>query len=320
MALTDDLLKNDPRIQEAYANRNRPIAFSEQGIAVARIQRALDRLHYPLPKSISTAPVSGGLDGIFGSETLGAVRKFQLDQGLKVDGMIGQYTLDKLDAALKRSGPSPPVPPPPGPDHATVIRKAFTSSREAVGFTLLRLLALKSELQRIDRLNGTDKLSALTNMTRAFAREIALLALRLFIPANPMSQTFRDTLDKVIDLIQQNQRATSTFKEDGDTGRCTASNFNPPGVPFAASNQTEPDPRVSLCTPFFTSNNTDLQRDVITHEFFHLVGLADVRGVSTTQQALNNANTLAQIVAWTKERSRQSNSDGNEAAIPPLPS
>jgi hypothetical protein len=74
-----------------------------------------------------------------------------------------------------------------------------------------------------------------------------------------------------------------------------------------------------LCTPFFASKNPDLQRDVITHEFFHLVGLADVTGVTNTEKALNNANTLAQIVAWTVDRIRQRNSDGGEAAIPPLP-
>ena len=53
---------------------------------------------------------------------------------------------------------------------------------------------------------------------------------------------------------------------------------------------------------------------MITHEFFHLVGLEDIEGVDTTQKALDNANTLAQIVAWTVDRHRQKNSDGNEAA------
>ena len=133
-----------------------------------------------------------------------------------------------------------------------------------------------------------------------------------------MSQTFRDNLNKVVNLIQQNQSVTGKFREDGVARRCDRNNFKPPGVPFAASNKSEPEPRVSLCDPFFASN-ADLQRDVITHEFFHLVGLDDVEGVVTTQQALNNANTLAQIVAWTNDRQRQANSDGNEAAVPPIP-
>ena len=323
MPLTDDHLKKDPRIQEAYANRNKPIAFGEQGIAVARIQFALDRLHYPLPKSISKSPGTGGADGIFGDETLGAVRKFQGGQGVKVDGMIGQHTLDKLDAALRRIGPSPtpplPTPPAPGPDHATIIRTAFTRSRAAVGVAVLRLTALQSEINRVDGLRDMNKIVGITNLNRVFARDIALLARRLFISADPLSQVFRDNLRTVIGLISQNQLATSTFREDGIAGRCTATNFDPPGVPFAASNKPDPDPRVSLCNPFFDSNNADLQRDVITHEFFHLVGLADVKGVNNTQKALNNANTLAQIVAWTVDRTRQKNSDGGEPAIPPLP-
>jgi hypothetical protein len=188
-----------------------------------------------------------------------------------------------------------------------------------VNAALLRMQALQSELQRIDGLNGISKVDAIRNMTRAFAREIALLELRLFLPPDPLSATFRDALGKVVGLIRQNQLATSTLRDDGVDGRCKATNFSPPGVPFAASNQTDSDPRVSICDPFFASNNADLQRDVITHEFFHLVGLADVTGVRTTAQALNNANTLAQIVAWTVDRRRQNNSDGNEAAIPPLP-
>jgi hypothetical protein len=242
---------------------------------------------------------------------------------VKVDGMIGQHTLDKLDAALKRSGPSPapplPTPPTPGPDHPTIISTAFRRSRSSVSIALLRLTALQSAINRVDGLSGMDKISGITILNRVFARDIALLALRLFIPADPMSPVFRDNLRTVIGLISQNQLATSTFKDDAIAGRCAATNFNPPGVPFAASNQTEPDPRVSLCTPFFASKNPGLQRDVITHEFFHLVGLADVTGVTNTEKALNNANTLAQIVAWTVDRIRQRNSDGGEAANPPLP-
>jgi hypothetical protein len=80
---------------------------------------------------------------------------------------------------------------------------------------------------------------------------------------------------------------------------------------------SDPDPRVSLCDPFFTSP-ADLQRDVVTHEYFHLVGLGD-HSVATTSEGLSNANTMTQIVALLFDRFRQHNSDGNEPAIPPLP-
>jgi hypothetical protein len=323
MALTSSLLSGNARIQEAYTNPNRPIAYGEADLeSVAHIQFALKNLGYSLPKSITVL----GADGKFGDETLAAVRKFQGDKRLRVDGMVGHKTLDAMDAALGSGpgpAPPPPAPPPPGPPHSTIINTALSQSRSAVGKSLMRLQSLQSELQRIDGLNGTAKVAAITNMVRVFSRDIGLIALRLFITPDPMSQTFRDNLGKVIDLVRANAGATSTIKEDGTTGRCTATNFNPPGVPFAASNKPDPDPRVSVCDPFFGPNPSadtlaDLQRDVITHEFFHLVGLADVSPVVTTADALNNANTLAQIVAWTVDRNRQHNSDGNEPAIPPL--
>ena len=86
---------------------------------------------------------------------------------------------------------------------------------------------------------------------------------------------------------------------------------------FAATSAGESDPKVSVCDPFFEAA-ADLQRDVITHEYFHLSGLGD-HAVPTTADALTNANTIAQIVAFLFDRFRQANSDGNEPAIPPLP-
>jgi hypothetical protein len=47
-----------------------------------------------------------------------------------------------------------------------------------------------------------------------------------------------------------------------------------------------------------------MQRDVITHEFFHLLGLADVKNINSTADALNDANTVAQVVAYMHDRRR----------------
>jgi hypothetical protein len=80
-------------------------------------------------------------------------------------------------------------------------------------------------------------------------------------------------------------------------------------VPFAATTRTDPDPRVSVCTPFFAQND-DMKRDVITHEFFHLLGLADMGAVNNTADALNDANTVAQVVAYMHDRTRTRDSSG----------
>jgi hypothetical protein len=81
---------------------------------------------------------------------------------------------------------------------------------------------------------------------------------------------------------------------------------------------SQPDPKTHLCEPFFTRDSRDLRRDVVTHELFHIFGLKDI-GVHNTSDGLNNANTVAQIVAFLTDRFRQVNSDGGEPATPPLP-
>jgi peptidoglycan hydrolase-like protein with peptidoglycan-binding domain len=107
MALRSDILAKDARIQEAYRDRNRPLALGEpQSIPVARIQWALHLLKYALPRSISV----DGPDGIFGQETLAVVRRFQNDKHIRVDGMVGQHTLDALDMALTAVAPTPAPP------------------------------------------------------------------------------------------------------------------------------------------------------------------------------------------------------------------
>ena len=116
MALTSGLLSKDARIQEAYVNRNRPIAYGEaQSQSVARVQVALTQVGYSMPKSVSAL----GADGRFGDETLATVRQFQADNSLRVDGMVGEHTLDALDAALnKLPGPPPPTMLAPAPSPA----------------------------------------------------------------------------------------------------------------------------------------------------------------------------------------------------------
>ena len=63
------------------------------GPEIADIQKVLVALGYELPKY--------GIDGIRGSETSGAVRAFQKDNGLAVDGDPGPETVGKLNDILK---------------------------------------------------------------------------------------------------------------------------------------------------------------------------------------------------------------------------
>jgi peptidoglycan hydrolase-like protein with peptidoglycan-binding domain len=63
------------------------------GIEVADVQKTLIALGYPLPKF--------GVDGIRGPETVAAVKQFQQDNALTVDGDPGPATVAKLNDVLK---------------------------------------------------------------------------------------------------------------------------------------------------------------------------------------------------------------------------
>ena len=60
-----------------------------KGDKVVDVQKMLIQLGYSLPKF--------GADGDFGNETLAAVKKFQQDNGLTVDGIVGAVTLAALE-------------------------------------------------------------------------------------------------------------------------------------------------------------------------------------------------------------------------------
>ena len=49
---------------------------------------------------------------------------------------------------------------------------------------------------------------------------------------------------------------------------------------------------------------------MITHEFFHLAGLADKDPIANTDDALNDANSMAQVVAYIDDRTRREDSSG----------
>ncbi len=81
-----------------------PASLYKKGEEIRKIQAALTALGYKLPKY--------GEDAIFGPETAGAVRKFQKDNGLKVDGDPGPETVGKLNQLLGSSATTKSVTAP----------------------------------------------------------------------------------------------------------------------------------------------------------------------------------------------------------------
>lgn len=85
-----------------------------RGVEVADMQKALVALGYPLPKF--------GVDGIRGRETSAAVRKFQQDNQLKIDGVPGTDTIAKMNTLLAAQ-----------PDVAAKLKKSLPSEVKAKG-------------------------------------------------------------------------------------------------------------------------------------------------------------------------------------------
>lgn len=77
---------------ETFANRN--LSMGSRGNDVSELQTRLQQIGY----------YTANIDGIFGHQTLYAVRRFQKDNGLKVDGIVGPQTR----GALERNTQAPP--------------------------------------------------------------------------------------------------------------------------------------------------------------------------------------------------------------------
>src|SRR5579872_199168 len=93
---------------------------------------------------------------------------------------------------------------------------------------------------------------------------------RLLVSADPLSQQFRDALAKTLDCVRRNIGTTATILDQDCTGRSNPALPQTGGGVHAASKRIDPEPRASVGSTFFT-DNPDLQRDAITHEFFHLL-------------------------------------------------
>jgi hypothetical protein len=197
-------------------------------------------------------------------------------------------------------------PPPPSAQEvsdAAKIDKAWNASRAALSFAATRLRALQS----LSRGRPTPAAVA------PFRRDIAVISRRLFVPADIASPAFQSALARAITLIDQNSALPKSLRSARGTGKCADPR---PAFAWTTIGRTPPD--TELCISFFDNASDDLRRDVVTHEYFHTLSLLDV-AVSNTSEAFRNANTLAQVVAFIVDRGRQRNSDGNEAAVPPLP-
>jgi hypothetical protein len=203
--------------------------------------------------------------------------------------------------------------------HDDLIMRALETSRTSLRWVQWRLRLLEQNIKEADHLEGTAKTQALVSLRATFARDIAVLSDKLRTNRDPSSSEFRSALQKALLLIRRNLYESGSIVDEGTAGRCDPKLWGG-AIPFAAATPWDPEPRISVCAPWFPMN-ADLHRDVITHEFFHLVGLVDKPVIANTYDALDDANTMAQVVAYIHDRNRWEDSSGlsKPATIYPSP-
>ncbi|HYM77313.1 MAG TPA: hypothetical protein VE377_15165 [Candidatus Dormibacteraeota bacterium] len=314
--LLSDELADDPKLEACATKPSAHLLVgTPPGPHILKIQLALERLR-PTGPTISAAEKSSMS---YGPTTAAAVLNYKTTHVPPIintayetapDPIVGQMTIKAMDADLRGT---------PLADRNAVADRAHDLSRASLHLALNHLRSLRTDINALPASSDPAFSGAMAILLTKHRRNIAVLAKRMMLTADPSSQTFRDTLDKVIQLCDRNLAQSKTILAAGTTGLCDPSApRNAGGLPHAWTLAPQPDPKTHLCEPFFTSDPLDLQRDVITHEYFHIQGLADI-SVNNTADALRNANTIAQVVAFLADRFRQVNSDGHERAVPPLP-
>ncbi len=134
----------------------------DRGDEVRELQRKLIQLGY----------LSGSADGIYGNDTVSAVKAFQKNMGLTADGEAGASTLAALNSAA--STPIPTAAPTPVPTQAPVVTGVLKKGDRGDEVKALqeKLIALGYLSGSADGVYGNDTFSAV----KAFQRSQGLTA------------------------------------------------------------------------------------------------------------------------------------------------
>ena len=122
------------------------------GEEVKRIQNAL------MSKGYSVG--SSGSDGVFGDDTNAAVRKFQSDRGLEVDGIVGPMTQTALYGSSTPIASSTTYEP---GEYTTVVSDLRVRTGAGTGYAVKSKSQLTADGQRHSNANG--QLNSGTNVT-----------------------------------------------------------------------------------------------------------------------------------------------------------
>ncbi|MEP7111041.1 MAG: peptidoglycan-binding domain-containing protein [Ferruginibacter sp.] len=312
MALQSQLFRNDPKLEAAATSDPAHILPGATGPHVTKIQQALNQ--------IDGAKID--FDGVYGNQTATAVLAFKRKRNIinrnfqtQPDNIVGKMTITALDKEVLAQEQ-------PLPDRRTCI--LFQATPVDVAAPTFRLGITQTSGDIVGAGNDADKMAAAFRASRATLRSARD---KLFDLANAIRDKKQLTpgltrifniaakwlnldpsnkdaavphLDKASELMLRNINLKTSTGTDVQLTRVSA-NFH------AQSTTNSPDLGLRCGTPFFSPDGPNCRRDVVTHEFFHMVGVAHGGGglndptirsaITTPAQALNSADNLAQLVA-----------------------
>lgn len=310
MALQSQLFRGDPKLEAAAVSDPAHIAQGATGEHVRKIQLALIQLD-----GAAIDP-----DGQYGPATASAVLAYKQKRNIinrsyqtQADNIVGKMTIAALDkeilaqeqplpdartcvlfqvtpvdvAAPRRLGLAVVGSVAAPASDAAIMAAAFRSSRSTLRGARDKLFDLANAIRDNKPLTPT--------LTRFF--NIAAKWLNLNTSNQPAALPH---LDRATNLMLRNLNLKTSAGTDVLLTRVS-------GTFHAMSNLNSPDLGLRCGTSFFSPDGPNCRRDVVTHEFFHMIGVTHGGGslngptirsaITTPAQALDSADNLAQLVA-----------------------
>ncbi len=289
--LTSPPLAQDETVQKAFHN-DPPLRASAPLDAIIRLQVALVRAGYPMPKSVQIdAECNASGDGKWGGETTATVRQFQTEHGVRPVGgwEAGHKTLGALDDWLAEHDICKKEPPPPPPDDRVIVRVANAQRIDALRAAGVQLAIHR---ERVNQDNPTILEGPIIFNSRVTTAIEKWLKLPMGFPG------YVAFLDTAIAALHKNQEThVSGDNTQIVVRRGPGCHPTDPVNPYA---HAFPGGPVTVCDPWFDANS-QCRAEVLAHEVFHVNGLAKVStdghhyGAETPAEALDCPHHLTEL-------------------------
>ena len=311
MPLQSQHFAGNANLEAAAVSDPAHILQGATGEHVRKIQLALIRLD-----GAAITP-----DRNFGPATAAAVLTYKQKRGVinrsyqsQADSIVGKMTMTSLDqemlakeapvdqaaCILVRATPDDVAAQPFDSDSFELVEAGVKRATDA------EIMAAALRRSRTTLRGARDKLFDLANalrndqpLTPTLTRFFNIAAKWLNLDkTNPKAAV--PHLDTATNLMLRNINLKRSNGADVELRRVTA-RFH--GQSFGNA----PDRGLECGTPFFNVDGPNCRRDVVSHEFFHMIGVAHGGGglqdatrrnrITTIAQALDSADNLAQLVA-----------------------